>query len=107
VWSSSWPPFEQGQVLSLHELRVLAGVGGPKVAIPAAPSPFVRAVGLKTSVQRWVWNDLIPAGELTTAAGREKLGKSTALVWVAARLTKGELPGHLEGVCADVLFVSA
>ena len=28
-------------------------------------------------------------------------------MWVAARLTRGELPGYLEGTPCDVLFVSA
>lgn len=110
VWSSNWPGLPAG-VYSGHELRKLVGVEEPKVKVPPpADQPrtaFARADGLKTSLQRWAWEERIPLGELTIAAGREKLGKSTSLVWVAARLTRGELPGYLEGAPCDVLFVSA
>ena len=73
----------------------------------AGRSSFVRASGIRTSLQRWIWDEKIPAGELTITAGREKLGKTTMLVWTAARLTRGELPGHLEHAPCDVLFISA
>lgn len=109
VFSSNWPPFTQHQAIGLSELRRLAGVPGPKIHIPEAETgtSFVLGRGLPTSLQRWLLDGLIPLGELTLAAGQEKLGKSTAMVWVAARVTKGELQGHLLGKPRSVVYVSA
>lgn len=42
----------------------------------------------------WLWEDRIPLGELTVIAGREGIGKSTFLAWLAAQITQGNLPGH-------------
>jgi len=45
----------------------------------------------------WAWEDggagRIPAGSLGLAAGREGTGKSSFLIWMAARITTGTLPG--------------
>jgi hypothetical protein len=57
--------------------------------------------------QRWVWEGRLPAGRFSLVTGWEKLGKSTAMMWVAARLTRGELPGDYFGQPIDVLFISA
>jgi hypothetical protein len=47
----------------------------------------------------WAWEDdgagRIPAGSLGLAAGREGTGKSSFLIWMAARITTGTLPGTL------------
>jgi AAA domain len=43
---------------------------------------------------RWLWDGRIAAGTFSLIAGYEGLGKSTAAYWVAARITRGELPGH-------------
>jgi hypothetical protein len=47
----------------------------------------------------WAWEDSgagrIPAGSLGLAAGREGTGKSSFLIWMAARITTGTLPGSL------------
>jgi hypothetical protein len=47
----------------------------------------------------WAWEDngygRIPAGSLGLAAGREGTGKSSFLIWMAARITTGTLPGSL------------
>lgn len=42
---------------------------------------------------RWLWDDRIALGTISLLAGREGLGKSTLAYWVAARITKGDLPG--------------
>ena len=46
---------------------------------------------------RWTWDERIAAGTIALLAGREGLGKSTLGYWMAARLTRGELPGEYEG----------
>ncbi|MCH7231166.1 AAA family ATPase [Glycomyces sp. L485] len=50
----------------------------------------------------WAWEDgpdrgRIPAGALTLAAGREGTGKSSFGIWLAAQLSRGELPGTFHG----------
>jgi hypothetical protein len=52
---------------------------------------------VKSRVPTWVWeyNDIgrIQHGTLSMFAGKPSAGKSTAVRWFAARLSKGELPG--------------
>jgi len=67
----------------------------------------VRGIDVPSAVQRWLWTGRLPLGELVIPAGPEKLGKSTAMLWVAARVTRGELPGDLYGQPADVAYISA
>lgn len=55
---------------------------------------------------RWLWQGRIPLGAPTLLVGREKLGKSTLTNELAARLSRGELAGDLEGEPADTLIVS-
>jgi hypothetical protein len=49
----------------------------------------------------WAWEDddhgRIPAGSFGLFAGREGTGKSSFLIWLAAKITRGELPGSLAG----------
>ena len=56
---------------------------------------------------RWAWAGRIPLGAVSLFAGREGLGKSTALVELTARLTRGELTGDLCGQPANVVYASA
>jgi hypothetical protein len=57
----------------------------------------------------WAWEDAghgrIPAGSLGLAAGREGTGKSSFLIWMAAKVTTGTLPGSLDGPRA-VIYVA-
>ena len=58
----------------------------------------------------WAWTDndegRIPAGSLSIAAGREGTGKSSFGTWLAARITRGTLPGNLYGTLRRVLYVA-
>ncbi|MFJ7154649.1 AAA family ATPase [Streptomyces sp. NPDC101118] len=59
----------------------------------------------------WAWEPepqcgRIPAGALTLAAGREGTGKSSFGIWVAARISRGELPGTFYGQPKNVFYAA-
>lgn len=58
----------------------------------------------KIKAVRWVWQDRMPLGELCLIAGREGIGKSTFLAWLAAVITNGNLPGIYQGEPRGVLY---
>lgn len=53
----------------------------------------------------YLWRDRLPLGTLTLLAGREGLGKSLTWCHVAARITRGTLPGEHYGEPRSVLVV--
>jgi hypothetical protein len=55
--------------------------------------------------RQYLWEHRLPLGELTIFAGHAGIGKSQAAVWLAARVTRGELPGELQGVPTPVLYL--
>lgn len=77
---------------------------------PKAPEGRVVALKSLASIRdepvRWLWEGRIPLGNVTMLVGREKLGKSTLTIELAARLSRGELPGHLNGQPAGALLLS-
>jgi hypothetical protein len=58
----------------------------------------------------WAWEDgdggRIPAGSFGLFAGREGTGKSSFLIWLAAKITTGTLPGSLYGIPHGVIYVA-
>lgn len=58
----------------------------------------------KIKAVRWVWDQRMPLGELCLIAGREGIGKSTFLAWLAAAITNGNLPGIYHGEPRGVLY---
>jgi hypothetical protein len=62
---------------------------------------LVRLDTVKTTVPQWVWEyngkGRIQLGTLTIFAGKPAAGKSTAVRWYAARISKGELEGAWYG----------
>jgi RecA-family ATPase len=59
----------------------------------------------------WAWEPepqcgRIPAGALTLAAGREGTGKSSFGIWLAARISRGELPGTFYGEPKNVFYAA-
>jgi hypothetical protein len=54
----------------------------------------------------WLWQDRIPASAITLMSGREGIGKSLALAWVSARVTRGQLPGVLRGQPRAVIYAA-
>jgi AAA domain len=55
----------------------------------------------------FVWAPWLIRGRMNMMAGEERSGKSTLSAWIAAKLTKGELPGIFEGKPMPILFVGA
>lgn len=53
---------------------------------------------------KWVWKDRISLGTLAILAGQPSMGKSQTAVWIAARLTRGELFGEFYGTPKDVII---
>lgn len=56
---------------------------------------------------RWVWDARMPLGEITLIPGREGVGKSTFLAWLAAAITNGNLPGIHHGHPKAVLYAAS
>ncbi len=108
VWSTNWERLP-ARAYSLGELRQIAGLDpSAGIDVPRAERwALVPLLKVRSRLQVWLWKERLPAHQFTLAAGQEKLGKSTALIWVAARLTRGQLPGDLEGTPANVVYVSA
>ena len=64
----------------------------PKRTIVATPLSLIKA-----KRARFAWDRRVPLGAPTLFAGTGATGKSTILAWVAAGLSRGTLPGDLEG----------
>jgi hypothetical protein len=110
-FSYNWPPFSTDRAYTFHDLLGLLGKR-PKVTVPPAddnptPATFVAISDVRSRRQRWLWTGIVPAGQLELVIGQEKLGKSSAMVWIGARVTRGELDGDLKGEPGTVVFVSA
>jgi len=54
----------------------------------------------------WMWAGRIPTGALTVIPGREGIGKSLMLAWLAAQVTRGRLPGHWHGEPRTVIYAA-
>jgi hypothetical protein len=53
----------------------------------------VRASQLEVRPVQWLWPGRVPQGGLTVLAGEPGLGKSLLSLWLASRLSRGELGG--------------
>lgn len=69
---------------------------GRHIALTAAATIAPKRV-------HWCWQDRIAVGTIALLAGPEGLGKSTIAYWLAARITRGELPGEHHGNAKAVL----
>jgi hypothetical protein len=66
---------------------------------------LTKASTIKLDRPRWVWDRRIPVGGTTLMAGREGMGKTALVCWIAGQLTCGSLPGEWEGRPADVVYI--
>ncbi|MGB6161855.1 MAG: AAA family ATPase [Pseudonocardiaceae bacterium] len=55
----------------------------------------------------WLWQDRIPTGALTVVPGREGIGKSLTLAWLAGQITRGVLPDHHQGAPRPVVYAAS
>lgn len=97
-----------------------AGHGVPQlrvVDLAALPAPvgvhsngrvnLTPASAFKPARVHWGWQGRMPVGELCLIPGREGVGKSLFLAWLAALLTTGQLPGEFWGDPRGVLYVAS
>jgi hypothetical protein len=93
--------------------RALRPVEVADLIASGAATPAIKGAGrirltpasaFKPARVRWGWEGRMPVGELTLIPGREGVGKSLFLAWLAARLTLGELPGDFLGEPRAVLY---
>lgn len=90
-------------------------VQGLADGLPEAPVPrrikLTPAAAIEPEPVIWAWEPepgagRIPAGALTLAAGREGTGKSSFGIWLAARLSRGQLPGTFRGSPRNVFYAA-
>jgi hypothetical protein len=55
---------------------------------------------------RWLWHEKIPLGSFSLIAGRQGIGKSTVVFDTIAKLSRGKLPGDLEGEPRGALIIA-
>lgn len=68
---------------------------------------LTKASTIKPRRVRWGWAERMPVGELCLIPGREGIGKSLFLAWLAAQLTTGKLPGEFFGAPKAVLYATS
>lgn len=72
-----------------------------------APITFRAASTLTPRAVQFAWDGRFPLGTLTGFVGVPGLGKSTILSELAARLSRGQLPGDLHGQPSTTIFATA
>jgi hypothetical protein len=114
--SNRCPPEEILEPLGFTLAELCAGddtddLGEENVPAPAATDDdaqgrqvvLTSAADIRPRRVRWLWAGRLALGTLALLAGREGMGKSTFAYWLAARLTRGELPGTHYGHPCSVL----
>jgi RecA/RadA recombinase len=109
VWSTHWDGLPAG-LYHLSDLRRLAGIPGPKLNVPRAPSGLVvkRISEVEPEVVTWVWPGYLPAGKLVVLDGDPSVGKSTLVLDIGARVSAcREMPDGSIGWEGVVVIMSA
>lgn len=82
----------------------------PPDATPARRLVLTPASKIDPEPVVWAWEDdgygRIPAGSVSLFAGREGTGKSSFLIWLAAQITTGSLPGSFRGEPRSVIYLA-
>jgi hypothetical protein len=66
----------------------------------------IRNADLSRSMPfRWAWDQRVLLGYLNLLIGQEGIGKGNLAAWIAARITRGDLPGDLNGKPGRVAFI--
>lgn len=87
--------------------RLLALLAATQTDLEAhLPSSSVIYSDADVHAVDWLWDTFIPIGVVTLLAGKGGGGKTTLAVDIIAHLTRGTLPGVLDGTPTDVLVVA-
>ena len=86
-----------------HGVDQLVDVDAEESAPAVRRLKLTAASTIKPQRVRWAWLLRMANGTLALLGGREGSGKSTLAYWIAARLTRGELPGEHFGTPRAVL----
>ncbi len=68
---------------------------------------LVTASSIRPRQVRWAWHQRIPLGGPTVVAGNGSMGKTSLLMELAARWSRGQLEGDLEGEPVTVVIATA
>jgi hypothetical protein len=68
---------------------------------------LVRASSIQMENTEFPYTPTVPFGALTISAGLGGLGKSQLAIWTAARASRGQLPGDVEGTPISVILATA
>lgn len=91
------------------EVRAIArSVARYEIDVQAADRRLVvtTAADVRVTKPRWLWTGRIALGALTILVGVQGTGKSTLTAYLAARVSRGELAGDVEGEPGGVLIIS-
>jgi hypothetical protein len=76
------------------------------VSAPERGYRVTTASTIEAMVPKFLWEDRVPVGTISIAAGRGGEGKSSFAIWMAAEISNGTLPGAFYGTPRDTLYVS-
>ncbi len=86
---------------------VPAPVNGWHGGVPDRRVRLTPASSIRMRRAAWLWDARIPSGALTVIPGREGIGKSLILAWLAGQITRGLLPGQHAGDSRPVLYAAS
>ncbi|QUH04231.1 AAA family ATPase [Saccharopolyspora erythraea] len=73
---------------------------------PSRRVSWRQASEIAVKRRMWLWADRVPLGETTLFVGHAGVGKSHGAAWLAAQITRGTLPGELQGQPCPVMYVA-
>lgn len=94
AWDAAWT------YVQTHQQPAQANANGHN------PIRLTPASSFAIAPVRWLWDGRMPQGEITLIPGREGVGKSVLMAWLAAAVTNGNLPGRHHGTPRAVLYAA-
>ncbi len=93
--------------LGAEVARSMAENGELEHPVPEHPYRLIDPSTVEPRAIEWLWRDRIPMGTLSLVAGPGGIGKGALWVDLAARATRGELDGDLQGRPVGVVVLTA